>query len=143
MQIGHCGKVNAKTLKQLSIKQDVYYAELDMDTLFKLYKNAKVTFAQISKYPTVQRDLALVIDKGVKYNQIESIIRKQAKKELQAVNLFDIYENADQLGQNKKSYAVNMTFGYADRTPVDTEVDQIVQKIVKSLESKLSATLRS
>lgn len=143
MQIGHCGKVNAKTLKQISIKQDVYYAELDMSTLFKLYKNAKVTFAKISKYPTVQRDLALVIDKSVKYNQIESIVRKQAKKELQSVSLFDIYENAEQLGENKKSYAVNMTFGYADRTPKDAEVDQIVQKIVKTLESKLSATLRS
>ncbi len=143
MQIGYYGKVDAKILKQLSIKQDVYYAELDIKTVYQLYKNGKVTFAPISKYPTVQRDLALIIDDTITYNQIESVIRKQAKKELKQVNLFDIYNNEEHLGKGKKSYAVNMTFGYDDRTPKDKEVDKLVNKIVKTLEAKLMVTLRS
>lgn len=143
MQLGYLGKVDDGILKQLSIKQDVYYAELDVKTLYQLYKNGKVTFSSISKYPSVQRDLALIIDESVTYNQIESIIRKEAKKELQQVNLFDIYKNEEQLGKGMKSYAVNMTFSYQDRTPKDKEVDKLVGKIVNTLESKLSATLRS
>lgn len=143
MQLGYYGKVDEKILKQLSIKQDVFYAELDVKTLYQLYRNGKVTFAQISKYPSVQRDLALIIDESVPYNQIESIIRKEAKKELKQVNLFDIYKNDEQLGKGMKSYAVNMTFSYDDRTPKDKEVDKLVGKIVKTLESKLNATLRS
>jgi len=143
MQLGYYGKVDDAILKHLSIKQDVYYAELDVKTLYQLYKNGKVTFAPISKYPSVQRDLALIIDESVTYNQIESIIRKEAKKELKQVNLFDIYKNDEQLGKGKKSYAVNMTFSYNDRTPKDKEVDKLVSKIVKTLESKLKATLRS
>ena len=143
MQLGYYGKVDGDILKQLSIKQDVYYAEFDIKTLYQLYKKSKVTFSTISKYPSVQRDLALILDESVTYNQIESIIRKEAKKELKQVNLFDIYKNEEQLGQGMKSYAVNMTFSYQDHTPKDKEVDILVGKIVKTLESKLNATLRS
>ncbi len=142
MQIARLGKVKDELLKSMSIKQEVYFAEFDMATVYKLYKGSQVTFSNISKFPTTKRDLALVIDQAVNYAQVESIIRKEAKAILKDVSLFDIYTNEEQLGLGKKSYAIKMTFGLDENTLTDKEIDAVMNKMIKAFESKIGASIR-
>lgn len=142
MQIARLGKIKGSLLKSMSIKQDVYFAEFDMATVYKLYKGNQVVFSNISKFPIVKRDLALVIDQKVSYDQVEAIIRKEAKAILKEVSLFDIYTNDDQLGVGKKSYAIKMAFGLDEKTLTDKDIDAVMTKMIGSFESKLGASIR-
>ncbi len=142
MQLVRFGRVNQEMRARLDIKQEVYYAEFDISTLFKLYKGSNVTFSRISKFPTSQRDLALVVDNDVEYSQIEQVINKVGKGILQSVSLFDIYKSEKHLGKGKKSYAVSMTFGAEDKTLTDNELNPVMNKIIKELEAKVGAQVR-
>ena len=106
----------------------------------KLQKNT-VSFKEISKYPAVSRDLALLIDKNVEFAQIEQIARNSEKKLLKKVELFDVYEG-DNLPEGKKSYAVNFVLQDETNTMNDKQTDAIMKKIVANLEKQLGAVLR-
>ena len=101
------GAVSKAQLKAFDIGQHVFYASFNWDVLVKAFSKQKIEFAEISKFPSVRRDLALLIDKSVKYQQIEELAFNTERKLLKEVNLFDIYEG-EKLG-NKKSYAVSFT----------------------------------
>lgn len=139
-RIGYLGEVNAKTLKQFDIKNTVYYAEICWDELMAV-SIAPIEYAEIPKFPSVTRDLALVVDKNVSYNQIEEIALSGKIGELKSVQLFDIFES-DKLGAGKKSMAVSFMFLDESKTLTDKEIDNFMQKIISSYEEKISAEIR-
>lgn len=139
--LGTIGIVSKKVLKQADINVDVFFAELNWDMLMKEVQKHVVTFSEISKYPSVSRDLALLIDKSILFSQIEEIAKKSEKKLLTKVSLFDVYEG-DKLPEGKKSYAVNFILEDKEKTLTDKQIDSIMQKIRIGLEKELGAQLR-
>ncbi len=99
-------------------------------------------YSELNKFPSIRRDLALVIDKKVKFGDVVQIANKSLKGKLTEINLFDVYENEEQLGINKKSYAISLTIEDKTKTLKDKEVEAMINKLVKMLEQKLGAVLR-
>jgi len=139
--LGVIGIVAKKLLKVHDINAEVYFAELNWDALMKEIKKHSITFSEITKFPAVKRDLALLLDKNVQFDQIEKIAYKAERKLLKKVSLFDVYEGKN-LPEGKKSYAVNFVLQDEEKTLNDKQIDAIMQKIQKSLESELGAQLR-
>ncbi|MBB4035278.1 phenylalanyl-tRNA synthetase beta chain [Dysgonomonas hofstadii] len=139
--LGTIGVVAKKLLKVQDINTDVYFAELNWDALMKEIKKHSITFSEMSKFPAVKRDLALLLDKNIQFDQIERIAYKAERKLLKSVSLFDVYEGKN-LPEGKKSYAVNFVLQDEEKTLNDKQIDAIMQKIQKSLESELGAQLR-
>jgi len=135
------GAVNKTTLGKFDIKQPVFYADIDWDKLLLLQKRQKITFTGIPKFPAVQRDLAIVVDKAVQYEQVEKATSGAKVGRLQSVNLFDIFEN-EKLGAGKKSMAVNFTFLDEEKTMTDKDIDAMMAKIIASYEKELNAEIR-
>ena len=140
-QLGTMGIVSPKICKELDIETDVYYAELSWTLLMKEIKKSKVTFSEISKFPAVKRDLALLLEKNVQFAEIEKIAYETEKKLLKEVELFDVYEGKN-LEAGKKSYAVSFLLQDENQTLNDKMIDKIMSKLVKNLEDKLGAKLR-
>lgn len=140
-ELGTFGIVSRKICKAMDIDFEVYYAELSWTLLMKETKKNKVTFSDISKFPAVKRDLALLLDKSVQFAEIEKIAQESERKLLKEVSLFDVYEGKN-LPAGKKSYAVSFFLQDEIKTLNDKQIDGIMQKIRKNLESKLGASLR-
>ncbi len=136
------GEVDSEILSKLGIKSKVFYAEIPVKALVKAAKGVKNTVKVISKYPSMRRDLALVVDKSVKFSEIQKIATKVDKKLLQDINLFDVYTNEDQIGKGKKSYAVSYLFEDVTKTLNDKEVDKVMKKMIGSYEHQLGAEIR-
>ena len=107
----------------------------------KAIKKVNLTYTDISKYPSVSRDLALLVDKNVEFEQIEQIARQTEKKLLKSVVLFDVYEGKN-LPAGKKSYAVNFILQDEEKTLNDKQIDAIMKKLIANLTGKLNAELR-
>ena len=127
--------------KRADIAAPVYYADIHWTTVMKAIRKNKVEFAEISKYPSVSRDLALLIDKNVEFAQIEQIARQSEKKLLKSVELFDVYEGKN-LPAGKKSYAVNFILQDNEKTLNDKAIEAIMNKIITNLKQQLGADLR-
>lgn len=140
-QLGTMGIVSLKICKELDIETDVYYAELSWTLLMKEIKKSKVTFSEISKFPAVKRDLALLLEKNVQFAEIEKIATESERKLLKDVALFDVYEGKN-LPAGKKSYAVSFYLQDEGKTLNDKQIDAIMKKIQTNLEQKLGAQLR-
>lgn len=135
------GLVKKAILAAFDIEQEVYYADLNWTLLTSKVRGAKVSFKEISKFPAVSRDLALLVDKQVTFAEIEKVCFAADKKLLKKVELFDVYEGKN-LEAGKKSYAINLTLQDEDKTMNDKQTDNIMQKIVQNLEKQLGAKLR-
>lgn len=135
------GLVSKAILKSAGIDQEVYYAELNWTALMKTIKKQKVEYREISKYPAVSRDLALLIDKNVEFVTIESVAYRSEKKLLRKVELFDVYEGKN-LPEGKKSYAVNFILQDEQKTLNDKQIDSIMNKIIANLKKEIGAELR-
>ncbi len=135
------GIVNHKLQKKFDIDRPVYFADLSWDALMKATKKSAVLFTELSKFPSVSRDLALLIDKNVEFAQIEQIARQTEKKLLKSVELFDVYEGKN-LPEGKKSYAVNFILQDEQKTLNDKQIDAIMQKLIANLKKQLNAELR-
>ena len=135
------GIVSHKLQKEFGIQNPVYYADLNWSALMKAIRKNKVEYTEISKYPAVSRDLALLIDKQVEFAQIEQIARQSERKLLKKVELFDVYEGKN-LPEGKKSYAVNFILQDEQKTMGDKQIDAIMQKIIQNLKKQLNAELR-
>jgi len=135
------GVVSGKTLKAFSIDNPVYFADFYMDVLFIELKNNKVVFAELPKYPEVRRDLALLLDKSVQYNQLRDWAFRSEKKLLQSVDLFDVYEGKG-VPEGKKSYAISYILRDDEKTLNDKQIEKIMQKLVSTYERELGAQLR-
>ena len=135
------GIVSRKVLKAFDIENPVFFADLDWKLLMKTIRNQAVKYTEISKFPAVSRDLALLIDQSVEFGRIEQIAYQTEKKLLKAVTLFDVYEGKN-LEAGKKSYAVSFTLQDENATSNDKQIDKIMQKLITNLQNKLDAKLR-
>ncbi|MFA5326917.1 MAG: phenylalanine--tRNA ligase subunit beta [Prolixibacteraceae bacterium] len=135
------GMVSGKVLKAFGIENPVYYADFSMDVLFVELKNNKVIFAGLPKYPEVRRDLALLIDKSVQFNQLRDLAYRSERKLLQSVDLFDVYEGKG-VPEGKKSYAISYILRDEEKTLNDKQIEKIMQKLVSTYERELGALLR-
>lgn len=140
-ELGVFGVISKKIQKLFDIDTDVYFAELNWDALLKETQKHAVQFSEISKFPAVSRDLALLIDTHTTFEEIEKIARNSEKKLLKTVSLFDVYEGKN-LPEGKKSYAVNFILQDNEKTLNDKQIDGIMQKIQHNLEKELGAQLR-
>lgn len=135
------GLVSHNILQYFDCKHDVFYAELNWDTILNLMVMNKIKFKELPKYPSSRRDLSLLLDKQVSFGEIKEIAEKVDRKILREIGLFDIYQGKN-LEENKKSYAVSFVFRDDNQTIQDKQVDKIMTKIQAELETKLGATLR-
>jgi len=131
--IGSFGIVSPKINNLFDIDTEVYFAEMNWDVLMKETEKHSVKFTDISKFPAVSRDMALLIDKNISFAQIEQIAMKSEKKILKQVSLFDVYEG-ENLPEGKKSYAVNFLLQDEEKTLNDKQIDAVMQNIRQHLE---------
>lgn len=140
-KVAEIGIVKHNVLHEFDIACDVFYADINWSRLMKLTSKSKVYYSKLSKYPPVSRDLALLVDKNVKFQDIESAAFSAEKKLLRSVELFDVYEG-DKLPNGKKSYAVNFILEDAERTLTDIVIDKVMRNIMRTLEQKTGAQQR-
>lgn len=138
--VGWFGKIHKMVLKNYDISQDVYYAEIDTDYLTSLPEKKYAT-KEISKYPVVERDIAVVVDEKITNADLISVIKSACGKILYDVLLFDVYRNSS-LGEGKKSMAYKILFMSDDKTLTGEEINAVVNKVLKSLDYRYGAKLR-
>ena len=140
--IAKLGNVSQKILKQFGIKEPVLFADFVWDDIILMQEKNNLTYREISKFPAVQRDLAIIVDKQIAYSDIESTIKENNILSLKNIKLFDIFES-EKIGIDKKSMAVNFTFSDETKTLADSDTDSMMKKIISSLEKQLQATIRN
>jgi len=139
--LARLGAVSKKTCGYYDLKSSVFFAEIYLDNLLPIARSAKVKFRELSKFHPVRRDLALILDKTVKYEEIVKAAKQAAGNNLKEVNLFDVYEG-EKIGKEKKSYAVSFTFSDEQKTLTDFEIDQLMNKISETLQLQTKAVIR-
>jgi phenylalanyl-tRNA synthetase beta chain len=139
--IAKLGILSPNLQKQFDIKQNVYISTIEWDTVIELLKLNSIRYQEIPKTFGVRRDFSLLLNKAITFDQISQSAKKVEKKLLRSVELFDVYEGKN-LEEGKKSYAVSFHFQDNESTLTDQTVDQIMDKIRKSLEVELNAQLR-
>jgi phenylalanyl-tRNA synthetase beta chain len=128
-------------LQQFDIKQTVVFVDIDIAALVVAAEKQKIVYKEVSKFPAVQRDLALVVDRAVTYAAIELAVGTVKLPKLKGTRLFDVFES-DKLGVNKKSMALSFTFVDEEKTMTDTETDSMVSKLISAFEKELGAEIR-
>jgi len=136
------GKLNTRLTQSFSLREEIFYAQFNWDICLQKTVNQKIKFKEISKFPSIRRDLALIVDNSIKFSDIVNIAKKMGKKQIVQINLFDVYENEKQLGKGKRSYAISYTFENLERTLQDKEVDTIIENLLNAYQSELGAYLR-
>lgn len=135
------GTVSPKLLKHFDIDQEVCYADFSWENLLKTLKNHTTVFTPLPKYPSVKRDLALLLDKKVSFKEVKELALRTEKTLLKAVTLFDVYEG-EKLGAGKKSYAVSFTLQDDEKTLTDKQIEKIMNKLIGSYQHQLGAEIR-
>lgn len=139
--IARFGNISKKILNHFDIKQDILFADINWNAVIAIALKHKPVFTPVSKFPAVQRDLALVIAKEVKYKAVEDAVKKLNLKKLQSMQLFDVFES-ERIGADKKSLAVNFTFLDEEKTLTDSEIDGWMKKVMQAMEKDLQAEIR-
>jgi phenylalanyl-tRNA synthetase beta chain len=134
-------QIHPKILKYFDIKKTVFYAEVNMEALFTEFLKSKTIFTPIATTPSVKRDLALVVDKSVPYQQLEKIATQFGSRHIKKISLFDVYEG-DKLPEGKKQYALNFVLQHPDKTMTDEDINKIMNKLISSFERECGAILR-
>lgn len=135
------GEISPVALKKADVEKSVYAAIIDWDLLFTIIKSNKITYKEVSKFPAVRRDLSLLIDKTVQFEQLKRIAQKTEKNLLKEVDVFDVYQG-DKLPEGKKSYALSFILQDEEKTLTDKQIDTIMQKIMSNLERESGAEIR-
>jgi phenylalanyl-tRNA synthetase beta chain len=138
--VANVGTVSPTLLKRLDVSQPVWYAELDWDWLLKKYK-ATLVARELPRFPEVRRDLSLVVDQSVTFEQLRTIAQRTEKKLLRDLNVFDVYAG-DRLEAGKKSYSVSFTLQDPTQTLTDQAIDQVMQKLIQQFEKQAGALIR-
>ena len=139
--IATIGKVADATLQQFDIKQPIFFINFNWDKIMELANKVKLEFVEISKFPAVQRDIAIVVDKSLTFEAIEKATKGANIKKMTSLNLFDIFES-EKLGAGKKSMAINFTFLDTEKTLTDKEIDAMMAKITAAYQKELNAEVR-
>ncbi len=135
------GVLSSKMRKMFDIKQDIYFAEVDFDALAKSTRKHKITVQELSKYPEVKRDLALLVDKSVSFSQLRAVALSADKKLLKSVSLFDVYDG-DKLPEGKKSYALSFILEDKTQTLNDKTIEKVMSNLQRQFEQKCGAQVR-
>lgn len=135
-EMGIIGKLHPEVSKE-----DVYALEINLDKLLSK-KTGKMKYKEISKYPAIKKDLAVLVEKNISAKEIEDIIKKSGKSLLTEIEVFDVYTGKN-IDENKKSIAFSLTFEDTNKTLVDEEINKIMEDIISNLSKKLNAQLRS
>lgn len=141
MKLVEFGVVKPTILKEFGIKQEVLFADFNWDTILKLTGNKKISVTELQKFPSVKRDLALLLDSETAFDEVYNLAFQTERKLLKEVDLFDVYEG-DKLPDGKKSYAVSFILQDETKTLADKQIDKIMQKLQQAFEKKLDAVLR-
>ena len=139
--VAETGKISGKVCRQFEIDQDVYYGHIEWDYLLRIIKDHKIQYKELPKYPSVKRDLALLVNKDVKFASIRDLALSSEKNLLKEVSLFDVYES-ESLGKNKKSYAVSFILQDEFKTMTDKNIDRIINNFIRVFEKELDAQIR-
>ncbi|WP_394759172.1 phenylalanine--tRNA ligase subunit beta [Flavobacterium sp.] len=134
------GTVKKSILKHFDIKQEVFFADFNWNAIIKQISN-NIKYTEIPKYPEVRRDLSLLLDQSISFQQVFELARRTEKSLLKEVNLFDVYQG-DKLPKGKKSYALSFILQDNTKTLTDMQIDKVVGKLIQNFETELSATLR-
>ena len=135
------GEVARKFLKAFDIKQEVFYATINWELVLQLLDRKPIVFKEIPRFPEVRRDLALLLNKDVRFSEIETLARRTERRLLRNVRLFDIYTD-EKMGKDVKSYAVSFTLQDETKTLTDKEIDRVMEKITATLKKELNAAVR-
>ena len=135
------GTVLPALARRFDVKQPVFAAEINWNTLFMLVKRDKVSFKEMPKFPEVRRDLALLLDESVSYGDLRKSAFKSAKKLLKQVTLFDVYRG-DKIPAGKKQYALGFVLQDLEKTLTDADVERIMERILSAFQNEFGATLR-
>ncbi len=139
--VAEVSEVDQSTLSKFDIKQSVFIANLDWERVLKYVSVKEVPYIPVARFPSVRRDLALLVEKDVRFEDLKNAALKSERKLLKEVGLFDIYEG-DNIPQGKKSYALSFILQDAERTLTDKVIDKIIKKIQMTLEKQFNASLR-
>lgn len=140
-EVAVLGRVKASVAKQFDIKQPVYYANLNWAKLAELAARQRIVMKDLSRFPEVRRDLALLLDDSIRYSDLKQAAEKAERKILKSVNLFDVYQGKN-LPEGKKSYAMSFILQDEDKTLEDKQVDKAMEKILNSFKNQFNAELR-
>ena len=135
------GVVSDKVLKEFGIKEPVLFADFNWDNMLQVIKKGNFNVTSMPKYPSVKRDLALLLDKEVSFKEVFNIAKQTEQKLLQNIDLFDVYEG-DKLPKGKKSYAISLLLQDVSKTLEDKQIDKIMEKLQAAFEKQLKAELR-
>jgi len=135
------GNVDSNILKSYKIRNSVFIADFNWDLILDLVGNNKIVYKPVNKFPTIRRDLSLLINQDVSFSQLEKIARSVNNSLLQEVNLFDVYIG-DKLPDNKKSYAISFVFEDNSKTLTDYQIDEVMKKLIAEFESSVGAEIR-
>jgi phenylalanyl-tRNA synthetase beta chain len=139
--IAFLGEVDEATMKQFDLKVPVFYADILWDELLTLAKEKQIQYREVSKFPAVERDLSIVVDKNIPYAQIKKLASSAGIEVLKSTQLFDIFES-EKLGAGKKAMAVSFTFLDETKTLTDKEIDAFMQQIIAVYEKEIAAEIR-
>ncbi|MEO6903485.1 MAG: phenylalanine--tRNA ligase subunit beta [Bacteroidia bacterium] len=136
------GSISKPILKYMDIKQDVLYANFNWEIVLEAIKKVNtISYTEVPKFPEVKRDLALLIDKAVEFEQLEQLAYQSEKNILKRVNLFDVYEG-EKLPSNKKSYALSFILQDENATLTDKQIEKVMEKLMKTYQEKVGAEIR-
>ena len=139
--IARLGKVSPQSLKDADLDQDCFYAEIELETCQSLRSKENLKFVDIPKFNKIRRDLALLIDKNISYNDLYKSAKKNPSKYLKNINLFDVYEGKN-LPEGKKSYAMSFELLNEEKTLEEKEISEVMNSLIKSFQKEFSAELR-
>ncbi|MGF7230917.1 phenylalanine--tRNA ligase subunit beta [Arachidicoccus sp.] len=139
--LGKVIEVSKGAREKFDIKSSVYFVDIDFQALVALKEKETILYKEVSRFPSVQRDLAMVVDKSIIFENIHAVIKKSNLSLLKETRLFDIFES-EKLGDNKKSLAINFTFLDEQKTLTDKEIDSMINKLIQGFEKELNAEIR-
>ena len=128
-------------LAGFGIKQPVWYADFDFNLILSTLQSHKIAFTELPRYPEVRRDLALLVDKEVRFADLKAAAVAAERRLLKEVSLFDVYEG-ERIAPGKKSYALSFVLQDSEKTLTDAQIDATMQKLIRAFESQFEATLR-
>jgi len=135
------GAVSSEAMGKADVDGQVYFADFDWDLVLKAIRKNSIKYREVSKYPAVRRDLALLVDEAVTFEQLKIVAAKTERKLLKEVNIFDVYKG-DKLPEGKKSYALSFTIQDEEKTLNDKQIDSIIQKLIVNFEKETGAVVR-
>ena len=135
------GSVNNKILKKYKINNATYVADFNWDVLLKIVKGSNIVYSPVNKFPSIRRDLSLLVDKNISFSELESIAKSIKCNILKDINLFDVY-TGNKLPKDKKSYSLSFIFEDNSKTLTDIQIDKIMDKLIKEYKKEVSAEIR-